>query len=198
MIMTRETLLASVLASVLMLFAGGARADAESWEVKDTAGVEHRLPNDPRYKATVLIFLQSECPVSNQYAPVLNRLHREFSARQVRFYRVYPDRDATREEVWRHTVDYRYGMPAVLDAKHDLVKRTGASVTPEVVVFDGEGRQAYRGRINDRYVDFGKKRSRATRHDLKESLEAILAGHRPEPAETKAIGCYIYQGERED
>lgn len=187
-------------AGLFVLFAMGGILSgpaAESWTARDVSGIAHSLPADADFKATVLIFLQPDCPISNQYAPVLNRLREEFSPRGVRFLRVYPSEGTTRQRIEKHTADYGYEMPALLDPEQFLVAKTGVSVTPEVVVFDARGNRLYRGRINDRYVAFGKKRPRATRHDLREALSAILNGRTPMPSETRAIGCYIYRGERE-
>ncbi|GIT77890.1 MAG: hypothetical protein Ct9H300mP32_2720 [Verrucomicrobiota bacterium] len=64
-------------------------------------------------------------------------------------------------------------------------------VTPEAAVFDAKGRLIYRGRIDDLYADFGKKRARPTRHDLRDTLDALLAGKRLTKRTTKAVGCYI-------
>jgi hypothetical protein len=49
----------------------------------------------------------------------------------------------------------------------------------------------YRGRIDDRYVAFGKARPAPTRRDLEETLDALLEGKLPEPVTTTAIGCFI-------
>ena len=49
----------------------------------------------------------------------------------------------------------------------------------------------YRGRIDDRYTDFGKWRANPTREDLKEVLQSLVEGQQPETRETQAIGCYI-------
>src|SRR5207248_11130504 len=68
-------------------------------------------------------------------------------------------------------------LPILLDPHHELVGRTGATVTPEAVVIGTDGVIVYRGRIDNLYVEPGKKRSSATRHDLREALESIQAGH---------------------
>jgi hypothetical protein len=49
----------------------------------------------------------------------------------------------------------------------------------------------YRGRIDDRYVDFGKRRPEPMTHDLREALEAILAGRPVARPRTEPIGCDI-------
>jgi hypothetical protein len=75
-----------------------------------------------------------------------------------------------------------------------LVRLTGASVTPEVAVFVGTGEAAsmvYRGRIDDRYVDYGRSRAAPTTHDLGDVLAAVSAGQSVTPRTTTAVGCAI-------
>jgi hypothetical protein len=82
-------------------------------------------------------------------------------------------------------------MSAAVDRTRVVAKRANATVTPSVVLVDGGGIVRYRGRIDNAYADLGKPRQHVTSHDLRVSLEAILAG-RPVPApETEALGCYI-------
>ena len=53
------------------------------------------------------------------------------------------------------------------------------------------GELIYLGRIDDRYVDIGKARPEATRHDLEEVLVAVVAEKSIRRRETKAVGCTI-------
>ncbi len=140
--------------------------------------------------ATVFLFVRTDCPISNRYAPEIRRIHQRFAGRGVEFWIVYPDPDESPAAIREHLDEFDFpGRPA-RDPKHDLVRRTGASVTPEAAVFSG-GQLAYLGRINDRFVDFGKTRAAATTHDLVQALEAVLGGRSvPEPR-TQAIGCFI-------
>jgi hypothetical protein len=142
-------------------------------------------------KATVLVFVGVDCPISNRYAPVLQRLERELAPRGVTFYLVYPEPSIDAEAARRHGVDYRLGIRALLDREHRLVAFTGVEVTPEAAVLAPDGALLYRGRIDDRWVDIGTRRPRATRHDLENALQAILAGRPVPPAEGRAVGCYI-------
>jgi hypothetical protein len=64
-------------------------------------------------------------------------------------------------------------------------------VTPEATVISSKSEIAYRGRIDDRYIDFGKKRLAASRDDLRLALEELLAGESVAVRRTKAIGCFI-------
>src|SRR5579885_1557023 len=84
--------------------------------------------------ATVLVFVATQCPVSNRYAPELRRIHDDYASRGVRMYLVYPDREdtaAVREHLREHELD----IPALRDPDHVLVRRAGATLTPEAAVF---------------------------------------------------------------
>ena len=76
------------------------------------------------------------------------------------------------------------------DTEQKLVKQTGVKVTPEVAVMRGST-VLYRGRIDDRYVDFGKDRPAPTERDLDDALTAITAGKPVAVRETRAIGCFL-------
>jgi len=141
-------------------------------------------------KAVVLVFTRSDCPISNRYAPELERLYRAYSPRGVEFLLVYPEAGLTEAAMKAHQREYGYTIPAVLDGAHEYVNRAGARVTPEAVVFVG-GKIVYRGRIDDWFIDIGKARQHAGTHDLDDALSAVLAGRTPAVRETHAIGCAI-------
>ncbi len=141
--------------------------------------------------AIVFLFARSDCPISNRYAPEVRRIFEEYSPRGVRFRLVYLDRDESAPAIRAHSQEYGYPFAALRDPRHELVELTGATVTPEAAVFLPDGCMVYRGRIDDRYVDFGRSRAAATRHDLEEALSAVLAGRRIDEPTTQAVGCYI-------
>ena len=67
-------------------------------------------------------------------------------------------------------------LPIARDTALALVKKTGVSVTPEVAVIDAQGEMAYRGRVDDRYVDFGVDRPAPTTRDLDHARECTTRG----------------------
>ena len=142
-------------------------------------------------KAVVFIFVRSDCPISNRYAPEIHRLHEKYASQGFVFWLVYPDPDASPEEISRHLKEYSLPPIALRDPHQSLVKRAGVQVTPEVAVFFPDGREIYRGRIDDRVADFGKERPGPTKHDLDEVLTCIQAGQPVTNRTTRAIGCYI-------
>ena len=141
--------------------------------------------------ATVLVFVRTDCPITNRYAPELERLDNEFRARSVAFWLVYPDRDEAPEHIRDHMREYKLPGEALRDPQHVLVRRAHATVAPEAAVFDPSGKLMYHGRIDDRYVDIGKTRPEATVHDLEAAIQAVLSGKPVMHAETKAVGCSL-------
>jgi hypothetical protein len=139
----------------------------------------------------VLLFTDTQCPISNAFAPEVGRLDAEFAPRGVAFFLVYADPSRTPAEVRAHAAAFGYPMDVLRDPRHELVRRAGASVTPEACVFQPDGELVYRGRIDDRYVDFGKQRAAPTARDLRAALEAVLAGGRPAAPWPGAVGCSI-------
>jgi hypothetical protein len=142
-------------------------------------------------KGTVLIFLSIDCPVSNRYAPEIRKLYDEFTPKGIRFWLVYPNTLDSDEAIGTHLKAYGHPAISVTDREHKLVRLAGATVTPEAAVFDNRLRLLYRGRIDDRFVELGRERPAATRHDLREALVAALAGRAVTAARTQAVGCFI-------
>jgi hypothetical protein len=148
-------------------------------------------PFVPAAKARVFIFVRTDCPVSNRYAPELKRLSAEFAARGAVFSIVYADPAETSESIRQHMEEYGFPGAVIRDPAHTLVRRAKATITPEAAVFSEAGKLLYHGRIDNRYVELGKAMASPTRHDLEDAISAALDG-RPQPeASAPAVGCYL-------
>jgi len=186
---------------LLLLAACG---DAERGVEPSTAAVASALhgvvgldgtPRDPLNgdaPAMVLLFVSTHCPISNRYAPTLRTLAEGWSRQGVRAWLVYPDPDDQPAAIEEHRAAFSLELPALRDPEHALVARASAQVTPEAAVFvPGQSTPSYHGRIDDRVAEFGKMRAQATTHELRDAVQAVLEGRRPEASSTPAIGCYI-------
>src|SRR5688572_15193530 len=89
----------------------------------------------PGTKAIVFIFTSVECPISNRYAPDVQRLYRRFATAGVQFWLVYPNPGDSPATIRRHLRDFNYPVRALRDPKHELVKFVGVSVTPEAAIY---------------------------------------------------------------
>jgi len=169
-------------------------AAVSSVRLLDLAGQRVDPFGEVAKKAIVFLFVRADCPISNRYAPEVHRLVQKFTPRGVVFKLVYVDPSEPSQEIRKHMREYGYDMTALRDNEHTLVHMTGAKVTPEATVFvwgESGARLVYRGRIDDRYVDFGKTRPAPTTHDLEDVLQAVVQGRSLEQQTTHAVGCFI-------
>lgn len=174
-----------------MLLAASAWAAAPDFRLRDTAGAVHTPAEWSGRKAIVLYFVTVDCPVANSYVPEMNRIREAYAAKGVAVYAVQAETSLEESAVVKHAQEYRYTFPLLLDPKQTLVKHVDATVTPQAAVLTPDGRLRYLGRVDNRVEDFGKTRYQATRFDLREALDAVLAGKPVPQPTTRSIGCAI-------
>jgi hypothetical protein len=146
----------------------------------------------PSGRANALFFVMSDCPVSNAYAPEIQRACRDYRARGISCALIYEDVDLEAAAVRRHQHEYGYrDIPAAVDRRRALATAAGVSVTPSAVVIGRGGAVRYRGRIDNLYAALGKTRPNVTEPYLRNALDAVIAGRTVPVAETPAIGCRI-------
>jgi hypothetical protein len=120
------------------------------------------------------------------------RLARAFEGRGVQMVAIcandaegYPDDAFDKlEERWQAK---GYGFPYLHDEKQDVARAFGAVCTPDIFVYDRARKLAYRGRIDDSWKD----ESKVTRQELREALEALVAGQTPSGQQRPSMGCSI-------
>jgi thiol-disulfide isomerase/thioredoxin len=161
-------------------------------QVRDVDGKPWSLLAPAGNQLDLVLFLATDCPISNRYLPEIKRTCEEYSSRGVRCFAVYPDGNDA--EVIRHRQEYGVPptIPSIVDRDRVLVRTVAPKVTPEAAIYSQAGR-LYRGRIDDFYIDVGRSRREATRHDVRLALDAALRGKAIEPSETEAIGCTIVE-----
>src|SRR5690349_21242611 len=139
-------------------------------------------PADPFQEApgkpVVLVFVRTDCPISNRYAPLIQRISAQYAGK-AGFWLVYLGNTALAEKIRQHESEYGYKLPALRDPQHALVAQAQVQVTPEVAVFDAHHRLIYHGRIDNWYEDLGHARPAATTHELDDAIRAALTGKAP-------------------
>ena len=158
-------------------------AATDTW--KDTEGTQHSLGRKP----IVIFYLMTDCPLSNGYVPEMNRLKAAYTARGVDFLGILAE-DVSREDARTHVREFGYQFPVLFDPGNRLARKTAATVVPEVALLVS-GAVAYLGRIDNRMEDFGRKREVVTKTELRDALDAVLAGKSPAVPRTKAVCCAI-------
>jgi thiol-disulfide isomerase/thioredoxin len=159
--------------------------------IQDAQGKIYSGSELKQHKATVFIFLATDCPNSNSYAPEMARLYQEYGSRGVAFYGVYSDPAETSAGVRKHDVDYGIRFPSLMDFRQVLARETGALGTPESVILSPSGKVLYRGRIDDRFAAYGTTRLHVDQHDLRDGLDEVLAGKPVAHPYEPSLGCAI-------
>jgi thiol-disulfide isomerase/thioredoxin len=197
-------LAASVLAATLLHAAGSPEAAllAPIWEIAPPASTANSAfaqdlsgnAVDPFQvaagKPLVLIFVRTDCPISNRYAPTIQALGQKYSGVAVMML-VYPDKAETSANIKKQLQEYGYNLAALQDPQHSLVKLSRVEITPEVAVFNSKQELIYHGRIDNWYKEFGRARSAPTTHELDDAIQAALSGNRAAPTSVGGVGCYI-------
>lgn len=181
----------AALAFVFLWFSGPAVSAPLDYQLRDTHGAMHTPAEWASAKAVVVYFTTTDCPIANSYVPEMNRIHDAYAPRGVAFYAVQTDLTIPEKDVAQYARDYAYAYPLLIDPQQILVRRAGATITPQVAIFSPEGKLLYLGRIDDRVADFGKQRLKAAVFDLRDSLDAVLARMPVPHPTTKSIGCAI-------
>ena len=140
-------------------------------------------------KITVLVFLATDCPISQKYVPVLNALQEKYAGEPLVVQAIVPSEN--KRAVKRFRREYAIAFPIQTDKSFACVKATSAVATPEVFVFDAYKQLRYRGAINNWFYELGRYRQQATEHYLTDAVESLLAGTDVRVTSTTAIGCPI-------
>jgi Thioredoxin-like len=181
-------LLISALAACVSPSATPALADEAS--ALDLAGNSVDPLQSASRKIVVLVFVRTDCPISNRYAPTIQRLSNEH-ADNAAFWLVYPSKAESPEMIRKHRQEFHYRIPALRDLHQTLVRKSQVQMTPEVAVFDVNRRLVYHGRIDNLYEDFGHARKAPTTHELEDAISAAVRGEKLQVHSAPSIGCYI-------
>lgn len=138
-------------------------------------------------KAVAVIFVATKCPVSNAYNGRMAALGRDYAAKGIAVVGINSNKTEPAAEVAAHAKEHGFGFPVVKDDGNKVADAYGAQKTPEVFVISPKGDLLYHGRIDESQDDPKGVKS----PDLRNALEAILAGKPVPAAETKAFGCTI-------
>ena len=141
-------------------------------------------------EAYVLVFTTTDCPIATRYLPRIVALEATYRDQGVRFALIDVGAEPIVEVAAAYRLDAGVDFPVFKDTDLSAVAATGVTRTPECVVLDGDLTLVYRGRVDDQYR-LGGARPTATRHDLRDAIDALLDGREVERSTTPVDGCLI-------
>lgn len=166
-----------------------ARVDLRFMKPLDLQGKPVKLVENESRRGTAFVFISSDCPLSRQYIPELNRLAASEPTESVAFLGILSDRTVSRAAAKQFADEFDIQFPVVFDAAGELAELFGPTHVPQAFLVDSAGRIVYQGRIDDLYADVDKRRQEPTKHDLFDAMTALAKGEELEPVATETIGC---------
>jgi peroxiredoxin len=139
------------------------------------------------HKAVVLMFIATQCPYSNAYNDRMRDMAAAYEKRGILFAGINSNKSEPAAEVIAHAKQHGFAFSLMKDPHNKVADLYDARHTPEIFVVDADGKVRYHGRIDENYEEPAK----VTSPDLKNALDALLAGKPIAKAETKAFGCSI-------
>ncbi len=142
-------------------------------------------------KISVYAFVAEDCPISIFMAPSLKSIADRYTGK-VNFYLVFPFSTSTGKSASLFKTENKLALFInKVDKDQSITKKLGATVTPEVVITGANDAVLYRGRINDAYLEPGKRKHIYTKNDLATALEIITNDKEVPGPWRRAVGCFI-------
>ena len=191
-------LLGSLLVVAGAIFTSGARAEGEvpappaigatieDFTLPDADNKERSLKSLAGKNGTVLLFIAVQCPVSNAYNERMEKLAQDYKAKGIAVIGINSNVAEDAAAVKTHASENKLNFTILKDPGNKIADKLGASVTPEAYFLDGSNKLVYHGRI-----DNARNAAEVQTPDLRNALDASLAGKAVEKPEAKAFGCSI-------
>ena len=160
---------------------------AATWsDVPGTDGKTHSLSDFGDAKAVVVVFTCNNCPVAVAYEDRLIDLARDYKDKKVAVVAINVNKNEDLKAMKARAEEKGFNFPYLYDESQESAREYGATCTPHVFVLDGDRTIAYMGAVDD-----NMNSANAEKHYLRDAIDAVLAGKKPETTETKQVGCSI-------
>lgn len=161
----------------------------------DSQGKEIGLADFRDKNYVALVFINTQCPISNQYLPILNEIQQKYGEKGLAVVGVNSQSGDTPEKIAEHIQAFKIAFPVLCDSRQSAADILGAERTCEVFLLDAQRVVRYRGRIDDRH-QYTTKRDEPTRHDMTTAIDELLADHEVAVKSTDVAGCLISRPRR--
>ncbi len=165
-------------------------ATIDDFTLPDGSGKEHSLTSLKGKNGSVLIFIAVQCPVSNAYNERMEKLAQDYKELGINVIGINSNVAESGDAVKTHAATNKLTFPILKDARNKIADRLGASVTPEAYLLDASNKLAYRGRL-----DNARNAAKVTASELRDAIDATLAGKPVAKTTANAFGCSIKRAE---
>ena len=158
----------------------------DDFKLSDANGKEHSLKSLMGSKGTVILFVATKCPVSNNYNERMEKLAQDYKAKGINVIGINSNNTEPAAEVKAHAAERGLTFPILKDEGNKIADKWGATRTPEAYVLDVNMKLVYHGRI-----DNSQKIEGITSNDLRDALDELAAGKAITKTGAAAFGCTI-------
>ena len=155
--------------------------------LKDVTGKTHSLKKLSKEKrATAVIFIATQCPVSDDYNERMAKLFKDYKDKDVQFIGINSNRQESVKEIAKYNKKHGLDFTILKDPDNKVADYFGAKRTPEVYLLDDRLFLHYHGAIDN-------NRHNPDTHYLRSALDLMIAGAEipDDLKETKVVGCTI-------
>jgi len=170
----------------------GARAPMTDVKMTNVDGKAVTIAGAKGEKGTLVVFTCNSCPWAQAWEDRVASIGNAWAKKGIGVIAINPNDPAVKAEDGMAEMKARakklgLQFAYAVDGTSDIARAFGATRTPEVFLFDADGKLVYHGAIDDNAREPGK----VTERYLEDALQAVSAGETIEVAETKAFGCTI-------
>jgi len=169
----------------------GEKTSNEDFVLMTTENKNFSLDELKNHNAAVFVFLDYECPLSQNYTNKINELAEKYKNQNIQFYSVFPNLNADNADVKMFRRKYKMEIPFIGDPEKKLTDYLSATITPEAFLVDSNKTILYSGRIDNWASALGVKRQITTSHDLDDAINNFINNKEIKIKKTEAVGCLI-------
>ncbi len=144
-----------------------------------------------RQEMTCYFFFVADCPASRNNLPKVNQLAEEYRDWGLSVIGVVSDPLLDQQKLKATLEQFGIQFPLIIDDSLLVAKKHGATVTPQVFLYDQDSLLVYSGLLDDYFFSLGKHREKIFTHFLEEAIVSTLINEAVEITETEPIGCKI-------
>jgi len=159
----------------------------ENFTLTDIYKKKHSLSDYNDSKAILVMFIATQCPVSNAYNSRMVEFYNNYYDKNIVVLGINSNKEESMTECRSHAEKNGFKFPVLKDENNVVADMFEAGVTPEAYILEPKTYKIlYHGRIDD-----SRNESNVEIQDLENALNEILAGKKVSVAQTKAFGCTI-------
>ena len=167
-------------------------ASAPDFNLKGTDGKMYSLSTFKSCKVLIVTFWCNHCPFVVGSEERVSNFVLEYAPKSVAMICINSNEQENHpQDSYEHMVtrwrEKSFPFHYVRDETQEVAKAYGALRTPHFYVFDEDRKLRYTGRFDDKPRNPGQQ----TTHELRDAVDAVLAGQKPPVEVTNPIGCNV-------